>query len=1100
MKKIITALCLSALVWGASATEHFRLTPENAISGEGILFQTKYMAPDWQQTAAGKENCAITDSFKDNGRQALSANWKLAEETVRLQSSITRRGENKLKLAVSINPPAEGIDGQGFIISAVLPLPQYAGTKIFADEKDLSFPEKFTPVGRQKGGTCKELAFHLPTGILSVKGDVHYLVQDNRAYSGQSWEIRIFFRSQKKNRRLGYSNCVLNFEFQPYASSPVSLKGAANSGFLDETAEDRKGGWTDQGAENDFRMFPQVSREFRGIPFDILNEKDNPGRTCIVLQGKERPYFAKKAEIVLQNPVKGKYLYLLHCVAWPTPDPEEIGKISVESASAEFVEKEVVTHKISCGIDVGNFWDPKPLKNALVAWKGRNSTTAVGLYLSRIPLYGIPIRKITLESANKSVWMIAGATVSDAELNFNSQEPQKLVMRADKEFMELKEPETFFRVEPGSILDFSKTLDAPAGKYGFLKNRNGHFEFEKRPGVPVRFYGINTTEELHYMSDEDMDRMVDHIAATGYNLVRFHHFDQRLAKPTPEDPFAFDSRRRERLDMLTKKLRDKGIYITVDIFTGRTIHDGEIPGFSGKINYIAYKALLFVHQPALDNFLAYMTKLMTHKNRYTGLSWAEDPAVCMISLVNEDSISHNWNTTPEVKALYEKRFAEYCAEKSLKVSSINRNQLWNQFLVDTYAKAFRQMRAVCEKIGIKAPVTDQNHNTNMQTALSRDLYDYADNHFYNNHPVFIGKRKWAPPIREDMTFMVERYTGALTGMATSRLLGKPFAVSEWDYTNPNPYVVEGAFETGAYAAAQDWSMLARFCYGWSPHQYKLPQPIHTFTVVSDPLRLLSERAGALFFLRGDVRKSERCYPLILPRDYFKRNSQEPSPILNRLALLGKTGLILCDSVQSARLPENTVQAFSLDESALPMPRIARASQALGKLNLGASLFRNDTGELELNAEQGTFLVRTPRSEAFVLKEGAGLSGAFAKVRADKSFCSVLCSAMDSRPLTESNRYLLLHLTQTTNAGMEFRSQDASVLDKWRTGDAQLLIRRGEATITLNRDLSGFRLYALNLAGKRIGELPFKTANGKTEIRMKTDFNGKVVAAYELIRK
>ena len=61
--------------------------------------------------------------------------------------------------------------------------------------------------------------------------------------------------------------------------------------------------------------------------------------------------------------------------------------------------------------------------------------------------------------------------------------------------------------------------------------------------------------------------------------------------------------------------------------------------------------------------------------------------------------------------------------------------------------------------------------------------------------------------------------------------------------------------------------------------------------------------------------------------------------------------------------------------------------------------------------------------------------------------------MDSRPLTESDRYLLLHLTQTTNAGMEFRSQDATILDKWRTGDAQLLIRRGEATITLNRDLS-----------------------------------------------
>ena len=39
---------------------------------------------------------------------------------------------------------------------------------------------------------------------------------------------------------------------------------------------------------------------------------------------------------------------------------------------------------------------------------------------------------------------------------------------------------------PGSALDFSKAgfTDAPAGKYGWIRNVDGHFEFEKLPGRP----------------------------------------------------------------------------------------------------------------------------------------------------------------------------------------------------------------------------------------------------------------------------------------------------------------------------------------------------------------------------------------------------------------------------------------------------------------------------------------------------------------------------------------------------------------------------------------------------------------------------------------
>lgn len=1084
-----------------AAFAELRITDHHSVQAESLTFATQFLQQNWQPVGITGQNFRQDGEVrKTPDRHLLSGKWTLPGGELHLNSCLRKNGTDSLKLSLSAQAVKEGISGRLLMIGTSFPVREFISRKILVNGKIVSFPTVYDPKQNHVQGRCDLLEIPLQYGTLRIKGPFWYRLQDNRAYGQPNWALRIHARNELKNGLIQSAALSLEFRFEPYISHPLPLTGAANTGFTDDIANDRKGGWTDQGAENDLRTFPQGRQTFAGIPFQILNEKTYPGRTCIALRGKTRPYFPAQAELNLKQPVKGKYLYLLHCVAWPTHSIEEIGTVTLESASAEYVETETVRHSIKCGENVGNFWDPKPLKYARIGWRGRNSTTTAGLYITRIPLNGLSMRRISFESAGKSVWLIAGATVSDIELTFDPL--RKLVLKPDAEFMELKESGVLRRVEPGSILDFSGRLDAPAGKYGFLHNVDGQFEFEKRPGVPVRFYGVNIAQGVHFMSDENMDRMVEHLAATGYNLVRFHHFDGMLAKPTQEDPLAFDPVRLERLDMLTKKLRDKGIYITVDIYTCRKIGKGEIPGLPDNALNGSYKGLIFIHQSAMDNFLRYLRKLMTHRNRYTGLTWAEDPAICKISLVNENTITAVHGKTPFLRDLYRTKFKEFCTEKRLpSVTGKNREQLWSLFLADTYKKAFRQFRTACGELHIKAPVTDQNFHSNILTSLSRELYDYVDNHFYNNHPVFIGPEQWTPPIAGTPAFMVESYAGQLPAMARSRLFGKPFTVSEWDYVNPNPYAVEGAFETAACAAVQGWSSLERFCYAFGEYQMEGGPAIHTFSMITDPLRLLSERAGVLFFLRGDVRESGKCYPILLPRNYFENHQNDmPSSLLNRLALLGKTGLVLCDSTDTAKLPENTVCAVSLDDSAAETGKILRLPAASRKLNLNASSFRNDTGEVELDAAKGTFLVQTARSEAFLLKEGAELRGRFAKVRAEKSFCAVLIAAMDDQELRQSSRYLLLHLTQTANNGMEFRTQDRSVLEKWSAAPRALLIRRGEVTVTLDRDLSGFRLYALNLAGKRLEEIPFRVRNGKTGLRLKTDLNGNVAAAYELVRE
>ena len=70
-------------------------------------------------------------------------------------------------------------------------------------------------------------------------------------------------------------------------------------------------------------------------------------------------------------------------------------------------------------------------------------------------------------------------------------------------------------IEKGSALDFSGMgfTDAPAGKYGWMRNVGGHFEFEGRPGRPVRLYGVNVCGAACFQSHEESEKMVARSAA-----------------------------------------------------------------------------------------------------------------------------------------------------------------------------------------------------------------------------------------------------------------------------------------------------------------------------------------------------------------------------------------------------------------------------------------------------------------------------------------------------------------------------------------------------------------------------------------------------------
>jgi alkaline phosphatase len=187
---------------------------------------------------------------------------------------------------------------------------------------------------------------------------------------------------------------------------PIPFGAGANSGFVDERAEDRAGGWTDQGG-NDLRALKSGRLTAAGVPFEIADAA--AGRTCVVLGGPTRSYLPAKAVVPVAG-LAGQALYLLHAAAWcPPAQAQKItGVVTIEYADGSRVE-----HHVRFGRDVGDWTKPDGYKNAARAWTIYNGNTQVSLFVSHVALKPQqPIKAIRFE-AKETTWMIAAISLGD---------------------------------------------------------------------------------------------------------------------------------------------------------------------------------------------------------------------------------------------------------------------------------------------------------------------------------------------------------------------------------------------------------------------------------------------------------------------------------------------------------------------------------------------------------------------------------------------------------------------------------------------------------------------------------------------------------------
>ena len=107
--------------------------------------------------------------------------------------------------------------------------------------------------------------------------------------------------------------------------------------------------------------------------------------------------------------------------------------------------------------------------------------------------------------------------------------------------------------------------------------------------------------------------------------------------------------------------------------------------------------------------------------------------------------------------------------------------------------------------------------------------------------------------------------------------------------------------------------------------------------------------------------------------------------------------------------------------------------------------------------------------------------------------------MDDLALSESQRVLLMHLTDVRNTKMHFQNDQLQLMEGW--GELPHLIRRGSVEVSLENTNEGMALYAVDMSGNRLGLVPTTYSDGSYHFTLNTAPDGSEPRmVYELVKE
>jgi hypothetical protein len=358
-------------------------------------------------------------------------------------------------------------------------------------------------------------------------------------------------------------------------------------------------------------------------------------------------------------------------------------------------------------------------------------------------------------------------------------------------------------IEPGSSLDASALLDAPAGKAGRVVVRQSHLAFEQ--GGRARFFGVTLLPPTAFLDAPQAEALVDRLARSGVNLVRFSDLDTPLGPGVSlyddarDDTASLDAGAMRRLDHLIALLKKRGIYIALELQAQRRFREKDGLADVRRLAPAGGAAAAFdpdVRKRAVEA----ARLLLEHVNPETGKALKDEPALAWVTLAGERSL---FNLIDAPGSLLPRQ-AKLLRKLAEKLSLGSGRRAWQAIESDQWTAESRALR----DLGLKAPIAGSSHWRRepefgaAQAATGLDLID--DRIYWRPSP-------WGPAERRSLLWDI---AGGLTAPAgKKRRTDRPYVVGEWaSHTGGAwalPFEAADLILAARTAAAEDWDALVR---------------------------------------------------------------------------------------------------------------------------------------------------------------------------------------------------------------------------------------------------------------------------------------------------
>ncbi|NLF39218.1 hypothetical protein GX586_07220 [bacterium] len=623
---------------------------------------------------------------------------------------------------------------------------------------------------------------------------------------------------------------------------------------------------------------------------------------------------------------------------------------------------------------------------------------------------------------------------------------------------------------PESVIDMSSLVEAPAGTHGFLKRAGANLKFENAD-KPVKFWGCGANLQYGSLSREQQAQRAKYLRKHGVNMVRQHPV---LGDVGPLRNGQFDQKRIDEFDFYFSEMKKNGIYMTWSVFYPLLVSadDGYDPELFAELEekengLRSASGLVNVERGLQDLQLKYVAALLEHTNAYTGLCYADDPALAVLEIQNEDCVF--WGaplnvlaagmTFPRHSMRLRQRWFAWATNLHGSVEAVR--AAWNglapkdapdkgefalmasyhlggqgplyefqgmtaragdyvRFLTEIQREFYDRREKEMRSLGFKGVTVTTAWRAGGAGADPANTYcdtacDMIDRHNYFGGGV--GGHNIADGKVNNGTHFVKPGSGLLAS-GLYQVEDRPFCMTEWSQCPPNQWKLEASPLIAFYGMGlQGWDASYHFLNGRERIGDGWP---NLSSYVTDTPHYIGQFPAIAFALynghikEGDVAAARR----ITVDDLFK--GVDP----------------LMQDFTGGGHDDKTLQgALSTPEEMLAIGKVTCAFEGGAPEQIATTSFWNKTaktvtsttGELVWDYGRQLVTLRTPRTQAIIGRSGGKaviLPAVGAKIKTP--FVSMIFTPLDNKELAQSSHILITALAQDTQMNAKY-NEDGSML-------------------------------------------------------------------------